>query len=267
LENLETEEKEVRKVITAGIDLGGKDVKVLLLNDGKTLAKEKAPGGFEQNRVAQELLVKAIKSAGIGREEIERTGVTGSGMKYAPAHEVEITEIGAAAKGASFLLPSARTVIDCGAEDARAMKCEKGVAKDFVTNDKCAAGAGAFTESMARALDVSLEEFGKIALNSTKAVPINAQCAVFAESEVVSLINSKIAKEDISRAVNDALAERVSSLVKRIGVEKDVIVVGGLARNVGFVEGLKRGFRTDVFVPEDPEYVGALGAALAASEQ
>jgi benzoyl-CoA reductase subunit D len=264
---VEIDGKEIKKLLTAGIDLGGKDIKVLLLKNGNILAKEKAPGGFEQNRVALELFGKALNSAGIERGEIKGTGVTGSGMKYAPPHEVEITEIGAAAKGASFLLASARTVIDCGAEDARAIKCENGVAKDFVTNDKCAAGAGAFTESMARALDVSLEDFGKIALSSTKAVPINAQCAVFAESEVVSLINSKVAKEDISRAVNDALAERVTSLVKRIGVEKDVIAIGGLAKNVGFVEGLKRGFKMDVWIPEGPEYVGALGAALMALEQ
>jgi len=253
-------------VISAGIDLGGKDIKVLLFKEGKILAKEKAPGGFEQNRVAEELLEKTINSAGIGREEIGRIGVTGSGTKYAPPHEVEITEIGAAAKGASFLFPSARTAIDCGAEDARAIKCENGLAKDFVTNDKCAAGAGAFTESMARALDVSLEDFGKISLKSTKTVPINAQCAVFAESEVVSLINSKTAKEDISRAVNSALAERVVSMVKRIGIEKDVVVIGGLAKNVGFIAALNEGMKTEVFIPEDPEYVGALGAAIAASE-
>jgi benzoyl-CoA reductase subunit D len=264
---VETGEEEVKKVISAGLDLGGRDIKVLLFKDGKILAKAKAPGGFEQGRVSLELLEGVIERAAIKKEDIERTGVTGSGMKYAPPHEAEITEIGAVAKGASFLFASARTVVDCGAEDVRAIKCENGLAKDFVTNDKCAAGAGAFTESMARALDVSLEGFGKISLNSTKKVPINAQCAVFAESEVVSLINSKTAKEDIARAINNALAERVTSLVKRIGVEKDVVVVGGLARNVGFIEGLKQGFELDVLVPPDPEFVGALGAALAATKQ
>jgi len=254
-------------VITAGIDVGGKDVKVLLLKDKEVIAKTKAPGGFEQKRITEILLEQVMETAGLTRGEIAGIGVTGSGMKYALPHEAEITEIGAAAKGASFIFPSAKTVVDCGAEDARAMKCDNGKAIDFVTNDKCAAGAGAFTESMARALDVTLEDFGRIALNSTRAVPINAQCAVFAESEVVSLINSKVAKEDISNAVNSALAERVTSMVKRIGIEKDVVVIGGLAKNGGFVEGLKKGFNTDIFLPEDPEYVGALGAALAASEE
>lgn len=254
-------------MISAGIDIGGKDVKVLLLKNGQILAREKASGGFDPAGVTKELLERAIKNAKIKREDIERIAVTGSGKKYAPPHEVEITEIGAAAKGASFLIPSARTVIDSGAEDSRGIKCEAGVVKDFATNDKCAAGAGAFTESMARALEVTLEEFGKMALKSTKTVPINAQCAVFAESEVVSLINSKVAKEDIARAVNDALAERVVAMVKRVGVEKDVVVVGGLAKNPGYVEGLKRYFKTDVLVPEDPEFAAALGAALAAKEK
>lgn len=254
-------------MITAGIDIGGKNVKVVLLKDGEVIAREKAPGGFDQESVAKSLLDKATTSAGISEGDIEKTGVTGSGKKYAPPHQVEITEIGAAAKGASFVAPSAKTVIDSGAEDSRGIKCEGGVAKDFATNDKCAAGAGAFTEAMARALEVSLEEFGEISLKSTKTVPINAQCAVFSESEVVSLINSKTAKEDIARAVNDALAERVTAMVKRIGVEKDVVVVGGLAKNVGYIDGLKRGFDTEVLVPEHPEFVGALGAALAAQEE
>ncbi len=254
-------------MITAGIDIGGRDIKVLLLQDGKVIARTKAAGGFEQGKVAENLVTKAADDASVQREHIERIGVTGSGKKYAPPHDVDITEIGSIAKGATFVMPSAKTVIDSGAEDSRGLKVENGTAKDFVTNDKCAAGAGAFCESMARALEVSLEEFGKISLTSAKPVPINAQCAVFAESEVVSLINSKTPTEDIARAVNDALAERVVAMVKRIGVEKDVLVVGGLAKNVGYLEALKRGFQTDVMVPEYPEYIGALGAALAASEQ
>jgi benzoyl-CoA reductase subunit D len=238
-------------MISAGIDIGGKDVKVLLLKNGQILAREKASGGFDQTAVVNELLAMAVKNAGIKKEDIEK----------------EITEIGAAVKGATFLIPSAKTVIDSGAEDSRGVKCEGGVVKDFATNDKCAAGAGAFTEAMARALEVSLEDFGKIALQSTKTQPINAQCAVFAESEVVSLINSKVAKEDIAKAVNDALAERVVAMVKRIGVEKDVVVIGGLARNPGYIQGIKEGLKTDIVVPDYPEFVAALGAALAAREK
>ena len=122
-----------------------------------------------------------------------------------------------------------------------------------------------FTEAMARALELPLEEFAKIALKSTKEIPMNAQCAVFAESEVVSLIHAKMLKEDISRAVHDAIAERIISMVRRVGLEKDVVLIGGMARNPGFVDAMKRDLGMDVLVPEDPEYVGALGAAVAAA--
>lgn len=254
-------------MIVAGIDIGGKDIKVLIMKDRDVLIREKAPGGFDQTVMVNELLKMAMENAGLRKEDLERIGVTGSGKKYAPPHDVEITEIGAVVKGATFLIPTVKTVIDSGAEDSRGVKCDGGVVKDFATNDKCAAGAGAFTESMARALEVSLEEFGRIALQSAKAVPINSQCAVFAESEVVSLINSKVPKEDIAKAVNDALAERVVAMIKRIGIEPDVIVVGGLAKNPGYIEALKQGLKSDVIVPEYPEFVGALGAALAATEK
>lgn len=255
----------MRIVLSAGIDMGGKDVKIVLLNDGEVIARVKATGGFEQGRVAEELLEKAAKSAGISRDTIEHVGLTGSGKKYGPPHDVEIIEIRAAVKGAAFSIPSARTVIDSGAENTRVIKVEQGSVMDFATNDKCAAGAGAFCESMARALELTLEEFGQISLSASKPAPINAQCAVFAESEVVSLINSKTDKKDIARAVNDALAERVVGMVKRVGVEKDIIVVGGLAKNAGYVEALKRGLNNDILVPENPEYIGALGVALAAA--
>jgi len=253
-------------MISAGIDIGGKDIKLILLRDDLILARQKAPGGFEQAKVCEELLERAIKNANLMKEEIGKIGVTGSGKKYAPLHDIDVTEIGAAVKGASFILPSVHTIIDCGAEDSRGIRCEMGIVKDFTTNDKCAAGAGAFTEAMARALEISLGDFGKISLRSTKRIPINAQCAVFAESEVVSLINSQVAREDIARAINDAIAERVAAMAKRIGIEKDVVAVGGLARNIAYIEALKRSLNTDVFVPEYPEYVVALGAAIAAIE-
>jgi benzoyl-CoA reductase subunit D len=265
--SIQSSGKGMRIMVTLGLDMGGKDIKVVLLRDDKVLAREKAVGGFEQGKVAEDLFEKAAKTAGVTKKEIERIGVTGSGKKYAPAHDFVCTEIGAVTRGASFFIPSAKTVIDSGAEDSRGIKVENGRARDFATNDKCAAGAGAFCESMARALGVTVDDFGKIALKGTKSVPINAQCVVFAESEVVSLINSNTPKEDISKAVNDALAQRVVAMVKRIGVEKDIAVVGGLAKNGGYLDALKRGFNADVLVPEYPEYIGALGAALLAAEQ
>jgi benzoyl-CoA reductase subunit D len=118
---------------------------------------------------------------------------------------------------------------------------------------------------MARALEVSIEEFGQLSLKSQQAVPMNAQCAVFAESEVVSLVHAKTSKEDIARAVHDAIANRISSMLKRVGLEREVVLIGGMSLNPGFVDSLKRDLEMDVHIPSEPEYAGALGAAVAAA--
>ena len=141
---------------------------------------------------------------------------------------------------------------------------ENGKVKDFVINERCAAGAGTFVETMARALEIEVEDMGSMSLKSTKTIPMNAQCAVFAESEVVSLIHSRVAKEDIARAIHDAMAGRIASMVLRVGVEKDVVLIGGVALNSGFLPPLQSELNTKLTVPEFPEYVGALGAALIA---
>ena len=156
---------------------------------------------------------------------------------------------------------------DVGAEEGRTIRCdETGKVIDFAFNEKCAAGAGTFAEGMARALQVPLKELGPLAQTSKAAVQMNAQCAVFAESEVVTLIHAKTPREDIARAVLDAIASRIISMVRKVGFEKDVALIGGMAHNPGYVEAMKRGLEMDVHVPEEPEYVGALGAALAAME-
>ena len=144
---------------------------------------------------------------------------------------------------------------------------DKGKVLDFAFNEKCAAGAGAFAEAMARALETSVEALGAMALESTNPVAMNAQCAVFAESEVVTLIHAKTPRQDIARSVLDAIASRIVSMVRKVGFEKDVVVIGGVALNPGFIAAVKRGLAMDVYVPEEPEYVGALGAALLAAEQ
>lgn len=255
-------------MITAGIDMGAKTIKVVILGDGKILSKGIVLAGLEEKESAKKVFDEAISQVGLRLEDIAHITATGAGRKGAPHVQDEVTEVGADVKGATFLFPQARTVIDVGAEEGRAMRCDQsGKVIDFVINEKCAAGAGSFTESMARALEVSLEEFGKLAFQSTKSIPMNAQCAVFAESEVISLIHAKTPKADISRAIHDAMADRIVSLVRRVGIEKEVVLIGGLALNPGFVDALKRGLDTEILVPEDKEFVGALGAALVAQER
>jgi benzoyl-CoA reductase subunit D len=176
-----------------------------------------------------------------------------------------VSEVVADAAGAYQLVPTVKTVIDVGAEEGRGIKVEGGKVKDFVINERCAAGAGTFVEAMARALEVKVEDMGPLSLKSTNTIPMNAQCCVFAESEVVSLIHSKISKEDVSKAIHDAIAGRISSMVLRVGVEKDVVLIGGAALNPGFKPPLERELHATIIVPEYPDFVGALGAAIIAA--
>ena len=255
-------------MITAGIDVGAKTVKVVLMEDGKIRAKAKVLSGFDQEESAKAALEQALIEAGLSREAIGSIVTTGNGRKAISYATDDVTEARAAALGAVFLYPSARTVIDVGAEESRAIKCDpSGKVLDFAVNEKCAAGSGAFTEAMARALEVPLEELGPLSLRSTQTIPMNAQCTVFAESEVVSLIHSKTQKADIARAVHDGLCSRVVAMVRRVGLDPELVLIGGVALNPGFVESFKRTAGLDnVRTAEEPEFVGAIGAALAAGQ-
>ncbi len=251
-------------MITAGIDMGAKTIKVVIVRDGKMVGKAMTVAGFEATEAAERAYATALGAAGLAEGDVERVVSTGAGRRYAPHAKHDVSEVKCAVKGAIDLHPSARTVIDVGAEEGRAIRCTKdGNVMDFALNEKCAAGAGAFTEAMSRALEVNVEELGPMSVKSTNAIPMNAQCAVFAESEVVSLLHAKTPKEDIARAVHDAIASRIVSLARKVGFEPDVVLIGGLARNVGFVDSLQRALACDVLIPEHPEYVGAYGAALA----
>lgn len=254
-------------MIVAGIDVGNKLTKVVLLRGGQVIARSSVLTGFDQRESALSALDKAVKEAGIGREDVRKIVATGAGKGEVDFATSTISDVGANAKGIVSIFPSVKTVIDVGAEEGRAIKCrENGKVADFANNEKCAAGAGSFVESMSRALEMSIEEFGPISLKSQKKIAMNAQCTVFAESEVVSLIHAKTPKEDIARAVTDAIANRVTSMVRRIGVEDDLALVGGVALNVGLVRSMEEELGRQFLIPDNPEFICALGAALVAAE-
>jgi benzoyl-CoA reductase subunit D len=253
-------------MITMGIDLGAKNIKVVILKDNKIIAKSNVLAGFEVKKSALDAINKALKEADIKKDNLDKVISTGTGEKLAPFYDETKSVVGCDSLGAVFLHPAARSVIDVGAEEGRGMRCdETGKILDFEVNEKCAAGAGAFTEAMSRALEIPLEELGPLSLKSTEEIPMNAQCTVFAESEVVTMVHNKVSKANMARAVHDAMASRISSMIRKIGFNKDVVLVGGVAKNVGFVDSLNKDLGLEVVVPKDPEYVGALGAALAAA--
>jgi benzoyl-CoA reductase subunit D len=256
-------------MITAGIDCGAKNTKTVILKDGEIIGNGKVLTGFDLDKAVEESLNLSIRAAGIGRDDIQRIGGTGSGKKTVKFADDDVDDIRAMSRGAIFFFPDARTVVDVGAEEGRAAKIdEKGNPVDFEINEKCAAGAGAFIEAMSRALGVTIEEMGPLALQSDKKIPMNAQCVVFAESEVVGLIHAKTAKQDISKAIHDAMAGRIMSLVRRIGINQDVAMVGGVGYNPGIRAAMLRELRVEnLYVPADPEFGSAVGAAVVAAEK
>ena len=252
-------------MIVAGIDVGGKNLHIILKKEGQILEKASGPAGIKKAETVEQLYDEILIKAGITRNDVGRVMATGSSAKRVAFADGSIPDAAADARGVNKLVPSARTVIDVGAEEGRAIKISpEGKVLDFAINDKCAAGTGTFVEAMSRALEVSVNEMSEIALQSTQTLSTNAQCAVFGESEVVSLIHQKTPKPDIARAVMNAIAGRVASVARIVGLEKDVVMVGGMAKNAGFVDSLKKSIDMNIIVPEDPDFVGALGAAEAA---
>jgi benzoyl-CoA reductase subunit D len=252
-------------MIVAGIDVGGKNVHIVVKKDDRRLGKITGPAGIKKAEAVEQLYDEVLKKAALNRKDVERVVATGSAAKRVLFANGVIPDVAADARGVIKLIPTARTIIDVGAEEGRAIKVNpEGRVLDFAINDKCAAGTGTFIEAMSRALELSVDEMSKIALQSSQTLSMNAQCAVFGESEVVSLIHQKTPKPDIARAVMNAIAGRISSVVRIVGLEKDVVIVGGMAKNAGFVDSLKKNLEMEVIVPEDADYIGALGAAEAA---
>jgi benzoyl-CoA reductase subunit D len=255
-------------MITVGMDLGTQSVKIVVLKDRAVVSRKQAFSGFDPTKTAEQAVDEALKQANVQKSDVAYFVATGSGMDTAPYANSNLSMMGADAKAAVYVFPKARTIIDVGAEEARAVKCdEKGIMVDFVVNERCAAGAGAFIEAMARALEVKLEELGPLSLKAERASPINASCVIFGESDVVSLIHRQESKPEIARAVFDAMADRISSMVHRLGVNPEVVLVGGVAKDVGFVASLNRKLGINVLIPDYPEYIGALGAALVAASR
>lgn len=254
-------------MITAGYDLGAAYSKVVILKDGAVIGMGIAKTTLEPEESVEKARRAALEDANIEEGQIHRLGVTGSGRKLIKNPDVEATDVTADAAGVNYYDKEIRTVIDVGGEEARAVKVsEDGKVINFAVNDKCAAGAGAFVEAMARAMELSLEEFAEHSLRSTKRIPINAQCAIFAESEVVSLVSDETAREDICRAVHDGISERLTSMAKRVVIEEKVGLIGGAVLNKGLVQSIKDGLGTDAIVLPDSLFVSALGISILAAK-
>ncbi len=254
-------------MITIGYDLGAAYSKVVILRDGEVIGKGIAKTTLAAEESLETARNAALKDANLNEGQIDRIGVTGSGRKLVKNPDVETTDVSADAAGVNYYDREIKTLIDVGGEEARAARVnEQGKVINSAVNDKCAAGAGAFVEAMARAMQLSLEDFGSYSLRSSQKIPINAQCAIFAESEVVSLISDETPREDICRAVHDGIAERLTSMAKRVGIEEKVALIGGAVMNQGLVKSIRDALDMEVAVLPDPLYVSALGIAVLAAK-
>jgi len=248
-------------MMTVGIDLGSRAIKLVAFRGSEIVGSEVVESSYEPHRQAMSMVAKYDGAKVIA---------TGYGRHLATKHFADkaITEIKAHAKGSRFHFPECRTIVDVGGQDSKviALGVDGSVAK-FQMNDKCAAGTGRFLEIMAASLGYTLEEFAKVGSEAKKDVPINSMCAVFAESEVVSLRNRGTPPEEISRAIHLSIAERLSNMLERVGLEGEVVFTGGVARNSLLVGLLAERLGRMVNVPASPELTGALGAALQISQK
>ena len=256
-------------MIVAGCDVGSLTGKAVILKDGEILSYSIVPTTPKPERTAKNAMDEALENSNLSLDEIAYIVGTGYGRVKIPFANSEISELSCHGKGAHSFIPSIRTIIDVGGQDCKVIKVDKnGKILDFAMNDKCAAGTGRFLEVMAKTLELKLEDLGPISLQSKNQAKISAQCSVFAETEVVSLMADGIEVADIVAGIHDAIASRIMSLVYRVGLEKDLTITGGVAKNIGVVAYLEKklGIETKK-LPVDPQLMGALGAALTAKEK
>ena len=253
-------------MITAGIDIGSLATKIVLLNgNAEILFKEIELTGGNNRKTAETLFKKSLENTNLSRKDVTYLMTTGYGRENIPFSDGHATEITCHAKGLSFLFPDARMIIDIGGQDSKAIHIDSiGKVKNFVMNDKCSAGTGRFLEVIANALGVALEEMGTISSKATNAIRISSMCTVFAESEVVSQVAKGSPVPDIIKGVHDAIAERTVTLLKRLGIIEPIAMTGGVAHNLGVVANLEKRLKKKLIIPENPQIIGALGAAIIA---
>jgi len=254
-------------MIVAGMDIGSISTETVILKEDKILSTSLVPTGAKSGVAAERSLTCALKQINLEQGELAAIVTTGYGRASFPSATKRITEITCHARGAFFVHPATRTVIDIGGQDSKVIRLDgHGHNVDFQMNDKCAAGTGRFLEVMAHALEVKLEDLGRLSRTAPRTIKISSTCTVFAESEVVSLIADNQPPEVIIRGLHDAIADRILGMIRRVGVEEEVTLTGGVAKNEGVVLALRERLGVRIFVPPEPQMIGALGAALLARE-
>lgn len=254
-------------LLVGGCDVGSTTGKALILRDGEVIGYSIIPCAVRPEVTAEKAMAEALGAAGLSaRERLAYVVGTGYGRVRIPFADENVSEISCHGLGAFHLNHADRTLIDIGGQDCKVVKISpQGKVVDFAMNDKCAAGTGRFFEGMARVLEISLQELSELSLRSSRPAQITSQCSVFAESEVITLLNEGVEIADIAAGINESIAARLASLVRKVGLEEDVAVSGGCAKNRGLILALEKKLGAEVkSLGMDPQVIGALGAALVA---
>jgi (R)-2-hydroxyacyl-CoA dehydratese activating ATPase len=250
------------KQFTAGIDIGSTMTKAVILGEGM-IASVMGPTGPEHRHLAGNVMEEALERAGISFDAIAYIVSTGYGRINVPFADKQVTEISCHGRGVYHLFPGARTIIDIGGQDSKVIQIDaNGNINNFMMNDKCAAGSGRFIEIIADTLELSLEEIGGVSLESKSPATISSICTIWAQQEVTAGQAGGIPVADLVAGVHNSLADRVVRMVRRLRVEKEVVLTGGCAKNIGLVKAISTYLGQEVLVPDEPLITGALGAAL-----
>ncbi len=256
-------------MLIAGVDVGSTTTKAAILDENKGVRSlGLVETGANVVRAAERAFREALAQAALEEWEVMFTVGTGYGRYRVPFGDLQVTEISCHSKGACFLFPGTRTVLDMGGQDTKAIRAnEQGEVKDFCMNDKCAAGTGRFLAAAAQVLGLRLEDLGEVAATAKKPLKITNVCTVFVEQEIVMHLARGCQVEDVLAGVHSAIAGRSVALLRRVGLEPEITFTGGVARNVGMVRALEDRLKLRLNVAPESQYIGAIGAALFAWER
>ena len=254
-------------MLYGGLDIGSQSTCVVLINEREVISTALLPSGVVPGRIGEETLALALMKINRQRSDLEYLIATGYGRYQAHADD-RVSEITCQARGVYWIFPKTQMVLDIGGQDSKIILLGKhGKVIDFIMNDKCAAGTGRFLELMAHVLNINLDDYGELVNQSLESIELSNTCAIFAESELVSLIAQGKSRNELAQAVCHSVVKRVLAMAEKIGITRPLVFTGGVAKNQGVVAIIKQKLSFSPLIPPDPLITAALGAALIAREK
>jgi predicted CoA-substrate-specific enzyme activase len=256
-------------VITAGVDVGSLSTKAVILKDNEVLCWDIIPTGTDGTEASRKVIDSGLKKGGLSFKDLQYIVATGYGRLDVPFAQGNFTEISCHARGANWLCPEVRTILDMGGQDCKGIKCdEKGNVVDFAMNEKCAAGTGRYLERIAATLELPIDQIGPLSLETVEGpVTISSFCAVFAQNDILIALREGKNRNDILAGAHEAISNRILDLLERVGITEVFMITGGIAKNIGVVKRLEEKLKVKAFIPFEPQIAGALGASIFAREQ